>query len=106
MSATELLAEARRRIDAEPGKYIDHIWGEHEVGGTSVLYISDVDLATAGWPARLSETKPCPTLANNVLRTVPGTFLGVGVAMAGIHWIVKRRQKLAAEAPEPSAEAG
>ena len=28
---------------------------------------------------------------------MPATFLGVGVAMAGIHWIVKRRQKLAAE---------
>jgi formate dehydrogenase iron-sulfur subunit len=101
----KLLAEAHRRIEAEPGKYIDHIWGEHEVGGTSVLYISDVDLVTAGWPARLSEGA-VPTLANNVLRTVPGTFLGVGVAMAGIHWIVKRRQKLTAEAADHgSAEA-
>jgi formate dehydrogenase iron-sulfur subunit len=95
----DLLAEARRRIDAEPGKYIDHIWGEHEVGGTSVLYISDVDLATAGWPARLPG-HAVPELSNRVLRTVPGTFLGVGVAMTGIHWIVKRRQKLAAEAAE------
>jgi formate dehydrogenase iron-sulfur subunit len=93
----DLLAEARKRIDAEPGRYIDHIWGEHEVGGTSVLYISDVDLVTAGWPARLPG-HAVPDLANRVLRTVPATFAGVGVAMAGIHWIVKRRQKLAAEA--------
>jgi formate dehydrogenase iron-sulfur subunit len=110
-----LLAEARRRIQAEPGKYIDHIWGEHEVGGTSVLYISDVDLTTAGWPARLSD-HAVPELATSVLNTVPGTFVTVGAAMAGIHWIIKRRQTLAAltaggqgaagEAEENAAEAG
>jgi formate dehydrogenase iron-sulfur subunit len=94
-----LLAEARRRIAAEPGKYIDHIWGEHEVGGTSVLYISDVNLSSAGWPARLTD-RAVPELATNVLSTVPATFLTVGVAMAGIHWIVKRRQMLAAENAE------
>jgi len=92
----ELLAEAHRRIAAEPGKYIDHIWGEHEVGGTSVLYISDVNLSSAGWPARLTDSA-VPELATSVLNTVPATFLTVGVAMAGIHWIVKRRQMLAAE---------
>ena len=37
-----LIAEARKRIDAEPEKYVPHIFGEHEVGGTSVLYISDI----------------------------------------------------------------
>ena len=94
-----LLTEARRRISAEPGKYLDHIWGEHEVGGTSVIYISDVDLTTAGWPARLSEA-PVPELATRVLNTVPATFLSVGVAMAGINWVVRRRQALAAEAAE------
>jgi formate dehydrogenase iron-sulfur subunit len=98
-----LLAEARKRIAAEPGKYIDHIWGEHEVGGTSVLYISDVDLTTAGWPARLPE-HAVPELATSVLRTVPATFVGVGIAMAGIHWIVRRRQKLAAAAGTGTAE--
>ncbi len=92
-----MLAEARRRILAEPDKYINHIWGEHEVGGTSVLYVSDVDLVTAGWPASLGNDA-VPDLAVKVLETVPMTFLTVGAAMAGIHWVVKRRQKLAAEA--------
>jgi len=92
-----LLAEAKHRIEADPDKYINHIWGEHEVGGTSVLYISDVDLVTAGWPGNLSE-HAVPDLAVRVLNTVPATFLTVGAAMAGIHWVVKRRQKLAAEA--------
>ena len=36
----EMLAEGRRRIAARPEGYIDHIYGEHEAGGTSVIYLS------------------------------------------------------------------
>ena len=41
-------------------------------------------------------------LAVKVLSTVPTTFLTVAAAMSGIHWVIKRRQKLAAE-PEDAA---
>jgi len=92
----ELLAEARQRIQKNSDRYLDHIWGEHEVGGTSVMYISDVDLVTAGWPGSLSE-HAVPELAVQVLQTVPATFLTVGAAMTGIQWVIRRRQKLAAE---------
>ncbi len=37
---SELLKLARDRISREPDKYFDHIYGEHEVGGTDWLYIS------------------------------------------------------------------
>ena len=100
-----LLAEARRRIRSGPGRYIPHIWGEHEVGGTSVLYISDVDLQAAAWPAALPR-QAVPELATKVLGTVPATFLTVGAAMAGIHWVVRRRDKRAAEAAETTASGG
>jgi formate dehydrogenase iron-sulfur subunit len=98
-----LLAEARHRIRANPGRYLPHVWGEHEVGGTSVLYISDVDLGTAGWPATLRD-EPYPELTQPPLRLVPGTFLGVGAAMFGLSWIIGRRQKLAGGEPESSPE--
>jgi formate dehydrogenase iron-sulfur subunit len=39
----KLIEEARRRIEEEPGLYFDHIWGEHEIGGTCVMYISSKD---------------------------------------------------------------
>jgi len=91
-----LIAEAKRRIAERPGLYLDHIWGEHEVGGTSVLYISDVDLVEASWPTTLP-AGAVPDLADRVLHTVPTTFVTVGLAMAGIHWVVGRRRKLAAE---------
>jgi formate dehydrogenase iron-sulfur subunit len=92
-SREELLAEAHRRIRNSPGRYVDHVWGEHELGGTSVLYVSDVDLA-AGWPAYLT-ARPAPTLARSVLHTVPATFLTVGALALGLHWITSRREEVA-----------
>jgi formate dehydrogenase iron-sulfur subunit len=101
-----LLAEAHRRIAERPDLYIDHVWGEHEVGGTSVLYISDVDLADAGWPARL-DARRRPELAREVLHTVPYTFVGVAALMAGVHWSLERRAKVAAaEGPQAPPEPG
>ena len=100
-SRDELMAEAHRRIRSSPGRYIDHVWGEKELGGTSVLYISDVDLAGAGWPEALRD-EPVPALARSVLNTVPVTFVGVAAAMAGIHWLTERRQRVA-EAEEQAA---
>ncbi len=33
----DMLAEAHKRINDNPGKYIDHVYGEHENGGTATL---------------------------------------------------------------------
>jgi formate dehydrogenase iron-sulfur subunit len=98
-----LLAEAKRRIAADPGRYLHHVWGEEEVGGTSVLYVSDVDLGDAGWPATLRDA-PYPALTRPALHLVPGTFLGVGAAMFGLSWVIGRRQKLAREAESHDAD--
>ena len=42
-----------------------------------------------------------PELATDVLDTVPATFLTVGAGMAGVHWVIRRRDKLAAESSSP-----
>jgi len=99
----ELLEEAHRRIHDNPEKYINHVWGEHEVGGTSVLYLSNVDLHTAGWPSGLGKLAR-PELARNVLHTVPWTFVGVAATMFGIQWITDRRQKVAEAEGKPAEE--
>jgi len=99
----ELLAEAWRRIESSPGKYLHRVWGEHEVGGTSVLYISDVDLSSAGWSHDLRRHS-YPALTSRVLKTVPATFVGVSAAMFGLSWVIGRRMKLAARGTEPAAE--
>jgi formate dehydrogenase iron-sulfur subunit len=89
----ELLAEARRRITQQPNVYFDRIWGEHEVGGTSVLYISDVDLGFLSYQPRLGE-KPMPETTAIAMNAVPFAFVGMGGLMAGINWIIQRRNKL------------
>lgn len=87
-----LLAEAHRRIKASPDKYIDHVWGETEVGGTSVLYISDIDLGFLAYEPNLKKSLPHTTEA--AMKSVPFAFVGMGGAMLGLHWIIKRRERL------------
>jgi Fe-S-cluster-containing dehydrogenase component len=48
---SELLAEAKRRLETNPGAYVPHVYGETEVGGTQVLYLSHVPFEKLGLPA-------------------------------------------------------
>jgi len=41
-----MLKLARERINKYPGRYIDHIYGEREMGGTNWLYLSGVPFRT------------------------------------------------------------
>jgi Fe-S-cluster-containing dehydrogenase component len=45
-----LLAEAKRRLEESPEKYINKIYGEHDYGGTNVLYLSHVEFEKLGLP--------------------------------------------------------
>ena len=54
----DMLQEARKRIAARPEKYVDHIYGEKEAGGTSVLYLSAVPFAKLGFPDVGNESYP------------------------------------------------
>jgi Fe-S-cluster-containing dehydrogenase component len=47
---TELLAEAKKRLAENPGRYIPKIYGEHDAGGTQVLYLSHVPFEKLGLP--------------------------------------------------------
>ena len=59
---SELLELAHERIQADPDTYVDHVYGEHEAGGTSWLWISPVPFDQVGFkhfgqtaPPRLTE---------------------------------------------------
>jgi formate dehydrogenase iron-sulfur subunit len=92
----EMIGEAQRRIDGRPDLYLPRIWGLDEVGGTSVLYISHVDLPTLAWkPSERLGTTPLPARTWDALRKVPFEFVGMGVLTTGVWWIIERRQKLA-----------
>lgn len=67
---SDLVERGRQRIRENPGGYVDHIYGEHEAGGTSWLYISDVEPSAIGLKAGVS-TKPYPELTSTALAAVP-----------------------------------
>lgn len=100
----ELLAEAHRRIAAEPDRYVDRVFGETEVGGTSVLYISDINLDFLGQRPDLGDI-PLPELTWAALSKVPPMVIGMTGLMAGAYWITARRMKLAAEAAQAAQPA-
>lgn len=54
---SELLKLAHEKIETEPGRYIDHIYGEHEVGGTAWLYLASKDFEELDF-AKLKDLPP------------------------------------------------
>ena len=98
----DLLAEARRRIAQNPGKYVDHVWGEKEVGGTSVLYLADISLGFLGWTRDLGEGD-LPHLTWASLKKIPWEVAGMGGLMGGIYWVINRRMRLAAQVSDGMA---
>lgn len=93
---TELIEEAHRRIAAQPARYVNHIYGLEEVGGTSVLLLSDTSFADLGYPTQM-EKEPLPLLTWHVLQKIPNfVFLG-NVLLGGIWWITARREKISKE---------
>ena len=59
-----LLKVAKERLKKNPGRYLNHIYGEHEVGGTSWLYLSAQPFEKLGFNKLPS--KPMPQLAETV----------------------------------------
>jgi formate dehydrogenase iron-sulfur subunit len=91
----DLLKEAEKRLREEPSKYVHHIYGKNEVGGTSVLYLSAVPFEQLGLPANLP-TDPMPLLTYRVLSKIPNLVTLGGALLGGIWWITNRREEVAA----------
>lgn len=92
----DLLAEARRRIVETPDQYQQHIFGEQEVGGTSMLYLAAVPFEQIGFQSSLIE-KPLPLLTWAVLSKIPDFVLVGGTLLGGVAWIINRRMTLEEE---------
>jgi len=105
-SRPDLLLEAHRRVNADPAQYVQRVYGEHEVGGTSVLYVSGFPLDFLAWKPEL-DARPLPELTWASLKKVPPVILLMGGVMTGVYWTISRRMKLAAqESPVPGSLEG
>lgn len=89
-----LIKYARERISKFPDRYIDHIYGEHEMGGTSWLYISNLSFKEMGMREDLGIT-PAPELTAGALGAVPVVVSLWPVLLTGIYAINRRKEKLA-----------
>jgi formate dehydrogenase iron-sulfur subunit len=88
----ELLREAAKRMAAEPS-YVQHVYGSTELGGTSVLYLTDVPFEKLGFvvpPAK----EPMPALSQAALGETPTVLLVGGSLLAGLYWITQRRREV------------
>ena len=92
----DLIVEARARIADSPDDYVHHIFGEREVGGTSMLFLAGAPFEQIGFPASVMDN-PLPLLTWNVLSKIPDFVLLSGVFLGGIAWIINRRMALEEE---------
>jgi formate dehydrogenase iron-sulfur subunit len=92
---TELLKLAHARIAESPDEYYDHVYGESELGGTSVLFLAPQPTPELGFKETLG-TAPLPDLTWNVLSKLPGVVVCGGAALGAIWWITKRRDEVMA----------
>lgn len=101
----KLMAEARQRIQNEPGKYINQIYGEKEAGGTSFFYLAAAPFEKLGFPPRVPGEK-LPEYTWRVLSQIPNV-VGVGlVSLAGIHWLTRRKNQIAAAEHQAESQKG
>jgi Fe-S-cluster-containing dehydrogenase component len=92
----DILKIARDRIHKHPERYVDHIYGETEMGGTSWLYLSAVPFSQIGMREDLGVT-PAPELTSGALGAVPIVVGLWPVLLTGIYAITQRKEKVSAE---------
>jgi len=90
----DLIKIARERIRRYPDRYVDHIYGEHEMGGTAYLYLSGVPFKELGMREDLGVT-PAPELTAAALGAVPMVIGLWPILLTGIYAITKRNKKIA-----------
>jgi Fe-S-cluster-containing dehydrogenase component len=87
---TAMIEEGNRRIWAEPEKYVHRIWGEHEVGGTSWLYLASVPFDEIGLRTDLGQ-EPVPALTKEFLYAVPFVITLLPPLLLGLSEATKGR---------------
>src|SRR5262245_17093848 len=85
----EMLALAKKRIADRPDRYVDHIYGEKELGGTSVLYLSSVPFEKLGFP-KFGE-KPFPKFTAAALGAVPPAVMVIGALLGAAYAFFRKR---------------
>ena len=88
----DLIRLAREKIIENPGKYVDHIYGEQEVGGTSWLYLSPVPFEQVGFLTDV-ENKAYLNFTKGFLSVVPVVLTLWPALLGGIYIFTSSRDQ-------------
>jgi len=101
----DLIAEAHDRIQAHPSRYVDHVYGETENGGTSYLILSHVPFTDLGLP-QMGST-PVKNVSESVMGITIPFALGWGAVLTGVsvgvHLHNKQKALTAAKTPDETS---
>jgi formate dehydrogenase iron-sulfur subunit len=102
---SDLIELARSKIENEPGRYIDHIYGEREVGGTSWMYLSGVPFGDVGFPTNLPN-EPLIDKTKGFLSAVPTVLVVWPALFSMCYSALKHREKAVAEEQRKETDHG
>lgn len=105
-SYDKLLVEARRRLEGDPERYYPKIYGEHDGGGTQVLYLTAaaVPFEKLGLPD-LGDA-PVPELSETIQHGIYKGFIAPAalyVALGAVLWRNRRSHPEEGEAEEETS---
>jgi Fe-S-cluster-containing dehydrogenase component len=100
----ELLAEARRRLAANPDRYVPKIYGEKDGGGTQCLILSHLPFENLGLP-KLTD-QPVPELQQTIQHGIYQGFVAPVVLYGILGAVMFRNRKKAASEETPAEKGG
>jgi len=80
----QLVAEAQRRISANPSVYQHHIYGLEEAGGTCVLHIANVPFDRLGYPMNVPRC-PIGRYSEPAMKAIPAVILGLALLLGATY---------------------
>ncbi len=89
----DLIKVGRQRIRENPGNYVNHIYGEHEAGGTAWMYLSSVPFEQVGFDVHVPK-EPILNYVKDFLSIVPMVLTIWPGLFAGLHLLATRKDKL------------
>ena len=87
---SDLIKIARKRIEDNPSRYVDYIYGEHDAGGTAWMTLSGVEPTQLGLDTHLGN-RPMGELTYGALGSVPMIIGFWPLLFAGVYGITRLR---------------
>ena len=86
----DLIKIGNQRIQTHPDRYLDHIYGEKELGGTSWMYLSPVPFEEVGFDPKPGN-EPIISHVKDFLSTVPMVLAIWPALFTGFHLLAKKQ---------------